>query len=114
MELAELLQFTKDSGASDLVARQLASAVYEMHRAVEELSARLTDRPVIPGADPGPGGSGEGSVRDLAQGVNQLVSQMRAEQKVVREWVDEQANQQAEVTGALKDLAANLLKRSKA
>ena len=100
-----------ESGASDLASRQLASAVYEMHRAVEELSARLADRPVIPGADMS---GSEPSVRDLAQGVNQLVSQMRAEQKVVREWVDEQANQQAEVTGALKDLAANLLKRTKA
>ncbi len=103
-----------ESGSSDLASRQLASAVYEMHRAVEELSARLADRPVIPGGDAGGGGGGETSVRELAQGVNQLVSQMRAEQKVVREWVDEQSNQQAEVTGALKDLAANLLKRSKA
>jgi hypothetical protein len=101
-----------DSGSSDLASRTLASAVYEMHRAVEELSARLADRPVIPGAEIA--GQSEGSVRDLAQGVNQLVAQMRAEQKVVREWVDEQANQQAEVTGALKDLAATLIKRAKA
>ena len=101
-----------DSGASDLAGRQLVSAVYEMHRAVEELSARLADRPVIGGgsvASAGPGS--EMAVRELAQGVNQLVSQMRAEQKVVREWVDEQATQQAEVTGALKDLASNLQKR---
>lgn len=106
-----------DSGSSDLAARQLTSAVYEMRRAVEELAARLADRPVIPGADGGGGGgvaaSSDAGVRDLAQGVNQLVAQMRAEQKVVREWVDEQANQQAEVSSALKDLAANLIKRSK-
>lgn len=105
----------ESSASSDLASRQLISAVYEMHRAVEELAARLADRPVIPGAEStAPSGGSESSVRELAQGVNQLVAQMRAEQKVVREWVDEQANQQAEVTGALKDLAATLIKRTKA
>ena len=47
-------------------------------------------------------------VRDLARGVNQLVNQMRSEQKVVREWVDEQASQQAEVATMLKGLAENM------
>jgi hypothetical protein len=102
-----------ESGATDLASRQLISAVYEMNRAVEELAARLADRPVIPGPDGGGQAGTEGSVRELASGVNQLVAQMRAEQKVVREWVDEQANQQAEVSSALKDLAATLIKRNK-
>ena len=31
------------------------------------------------------------AVKDLAQGVDKLIRQMRAEQKVVREWADEQA-----------------------
>ena len=48
------------------------------------------------------------AVRELAKGVDQLVRQMRAEQKVVREWVDEQAAQQSEVATVLKDLAANM------
>jgi hypothetical protein len=99
-----------ESGGSEAAGRQLISAVYEMHRAVEELAARLADRPIIPGAA-GLGGNPDVTVRELAQGVNQLVSQMRAEQKVVREWVDEQASQQAEVVGALKELASNLQRR---
>ena len=41
----------------------------------------------------------------LPRGVNQLVTQMRAEQKVVREWVDEQAAQQSELASALRELA---------
>jgi hypothetical protein len=45
--------------------------------------------------------------------VNQLVTQMRAEQKVVREWVDDQAQQQTEVTNVLKDLAQNIQRRGK-
>jgi hypothetical protein len=52
-------------------------------------------------------------VRDLARGVNQLVTQMRAEQKVVREWVDDQAAQQSEVTNVLKDLAQNIQRKGK-
>lgn len=102
-----------ESGASDVASRQLISAVYEMHRAVDELAARLADRPVIAGAEStAPGVNSEESVRELARGVSQLVTQMRSEQKVVREWVDEQSSQQAEVTGALKELAANLQRRA--
>jgi hypothetical protein len=48
------------------------------------------------------------AVRELAKGVDQLVRQMRAEQKVVREWVDEQAAQQSEVATVLKELAASV------
>jgi hypothetical protein len=36
---------------------------------------------------------------------------MRAEQKVVREWVDEQASQQSEVASALRELASNMHRR---
>ena len=43
--------------------------------------------------------------------MNNLVSQMRAEQKVVREWVDEQAGQQAEVAVVLRDLANSIPRR---
>jgi hypothetical protein len=50
-------------------------------------------------------------VRDLAKGVNQLVTQMRAEQKVVREWVDDQAAQSGQVAALLRDLASSMGKR---
>ena len=96
------------SSATEQASRQLLSAVYEMQRSVKDLSTRHK----------GSGGSSFGApagtdepVRDLARGVNQLVSQMRAEQKVVREWVDEQATQQTEVTNVLRDLAQSMLKR---
>ena len=42
------------------------------------------------------------AVKDLAQGVEKLIRQMRAEQKVVREWADEQAQQQHELAAVLK------------
>lgn len=99
------------SSATDFANRQLTSAVFEMQRAVEELSSRLAGRPVVAGdGDATP--AIDDSVRELARGVSQLVQQMRAEQKVVREWVDEQAVQQSEVKSVLKGLADTLKRRS--
>jgi hypothetical protein len=98
------------SSANEQASRQLLSAVFEMQRAVEDLSKGLKggDASSFGGV---PGAGSDDHVRDLARGVNQLVTQMRAEQKVVREWVDEQATQQTEVTNVLRDLAQTMLKR---
>ena len=95
--------------SSDQVNRQLSSAILHMQRAVEDLSTRLADQSMA-GAI-GVQGGGEEQLRELARGVTQLVSQMRAEQKVVREWVDEQASQHSEVASALKELAVNMRRK---
>lgn len=91
------------AASSDRATVQLSAAMYEMQRSIEELSQRLAQ-----GLPAGQGGGTEDTVRDLARGVNQLVGQMRAEQQVVREWVDEQAAQQGEVTAALQKLASSM------
>ena len=93
------------SGTSDYASRQLYAAIHDMHRAVLDLNERITSLPraTADGAAPA-----EEAVRELAKGVDQLVRQMRAEQKVVREWVDEQAAQQSEVATVLKELAAGV------
>jgi hypothetical protein len=44
------------------------------------------------------------AVKDLAAGVDKLIRQMRAEQKVVREWADEQAQQQQELATVLRQI----------
>jgi hypothetical protein len=44
----------------------------------------------------------DANVRELAAGIDGLVKQMRAEQLVVREWMDEQAQQQVDIAQALK------------
>ncbi|MBO0765809.1 MAG: flagellar motor protein MotA [Hyphomicrobiaceae bacterium] len=90
------------SQASDYASRQLYAAIHDMHRAVLDLNERVS---AIPRMDGG-GAPADDAVRELAKGVDQLVRQMRAEQKVVREWVDEQAAQQSEVATVLKELAA--------
>jgi hypothetical protein len=112
--LSGITDLTPDNAvSSEQVNRQLSSAILHMQRAVEDLSNRLSDQSIARSL--GQGGASEGNekqVRELALGVNQLVSQMRAEQKVVREWVDEQASQQSDVANALRELAANIKPRS--
>jgi hypothetical protein len=107
--LSGITELTPGTNVSaDAVNRQLSSAILHMQRAVENLSTRLADQSMA-GAI-GHGG-GDEQLRELARGVNQLVTQMRAEQKVVREWVDEQASQHSEVASALKELAVNMRRK---
>ena len=43
------------------------------------------------------------AIIELSKGIDRLVKQMRAEQKVVREWVDEQAQQHNELASVLRE-----------
>jgi hypothetical protein len=94
------------SHTGDFANHQLVAVMSDMHRAITDLNERLAGGSGVEGAPPP-----EGPVKELAKGVDQLVRQMRAEQKVVREWVDEQAAQQSEVASVLKDLAAKVARR---
>jgi hypothetical protein len=93
------------SASSDAVNRQLAATLFDMRRVLEELNNKLGAADTI-GEPPA-----IKDVRELASGVTQLVKQMRAEQQVVREWVDEQAAQQTEVATVLKELSHALERR---
>ena len=76
-----------------------------MQRVLTELSDRMGQNNAL---FPGTGAAGDDGIKNLAQGVDQLVRQMRAEQTVVREWVDEQSAQQSEAVSVLKDLAQSI------
>lgn len=103
--LSGITELTPGGGtSSDQLSRQLYSAVFEMQRSVTDLVDRL--QAIVPHT------GGDDSVKELAHGVNQLVTQMRAEQNIVRQWVDEQAAQQNEVAGVLRDLAGNVKRRN--
>jgi hypothetical protein len=105
--ITELTPSGTGSTSSDYVNRQLLGAVVDMQRALEEFTGRLSEQQLPPPtvlAQP----QAADDVRDLARGVNQLVTQMRSEQKVVREWVDEQASQQTEVAKMIKGLAETM------
>ncbi len=92
------------TGSNEVVMRQLSATLYDMQRVLEDLNVRLGESATGSEADE----RQTKDLRDLAQGVGQLITQMRSEQQIVREWVDEQASQQAEVANVLKDLAHNL------
>jgi hypothetical protein len=68
-----------------------------MQRSLSDLGDKVETRAL---------GDNTGSaVKDLAQGVEKLIKQMRAEQKVVREWADEQAQQQLELATMLRQIS---------
>ena len=94
------------AAAADPALRQLYSAVYDMQHTLADITQRMGGS--APSGDGVNGAAPDETVRDLAKGVDQLVRQMRAEQSVVRQWVDEQAAQQSEVAGVLKNLAASI------
>ena len=99
-----------DAGAGSSAGNpQLAYVLGQLQRSMADMVDRL--QAIAPqGGGGGDPATSQGAVKELAQGVEQLIRQMRAEQKVVREWVDEQAAQQTEVTAVLKSLATNLHK----
>ena len=85
-----------DTTGSTSVPPQLRFALIEMQRSITDLSDKVELKMVND-----PTGA---AVKDLAQGVDKLIRQMRAEQKVVREWADEQAQQQHELAAVLKQI----------
>ncbi|MDX2289902.1 MAG: flagellar motor protein MotA [Hyphomicrobiaceae bacterium] len=107
--LSGITELTPSGEGGEAMNRHLTATLYDMQRVLEELNMRLAS---------GQGATGltassqpDDTVKDLARGVNQLVTQMRAEQKVVREWVDEQATQQTLVTDTLRELAQSIAKK---
>ncbi|MEZ5826962.1 MAG: flagellar motor protein MotA [Hyphomicrobiales bacterium] len=84
-----------DAGSSE-VSPQLRFALLDMQRSLTDLNEKVEMRILNDN-------TGD-AVKDLAQGVDKLIRQMRAEQKVVREWADEQAQQQHELAAVLRQI----------
>ncbi len=82
-------------GSLEQVHRQLYGAIFEVQRSIGELTEQMQAS----------GGGDSQAVRELNEGVGQLINQMRAEQNIIRQWVDEQSNQSVEVVSVLRDLA---------
>ena len=91
------------------VGRELLVAVLELQRTVRSIGI-AAQQPVAP-VPQLPSENGK-AIDNLSVGIEQLVKQMRAEQKVVREWIDDQAAQQSEITSLIRELSTNLNKRS--
>lgn len=105
--LADVTQI-ETAGGGEGVPAQLRFALVDMQRSIIEMGDKI-EAALHETARPANGGVGsDEAVRELAGGIEKLVRQMRAEQKVVREWVDEQAAQQAELSQVLRQLHMHL------
>lgn len=97
--ITELTPGTDVSG--DQLNRQLYAALFEMQRSLGELADRIN----YENGSGAPGLSAESTaLRELTDGVNALLVQMRKEQDIVRQWADEQSTHQAEMVNAIRDV----------
>jgi hypothetical protein len=85
-----------DAAAAASMPPQMRFALMDMQRSLSDLSEKVELKMLNDN-------TGD-AVKDLAQGVDKLIRQMRAEQKVVREWADEQAQQQHELADVLRQI----------
>ena len=90
------LQLAETPGAGAGVTPQIRYALLDMQRSLADLNDKVEHKMLTDN-------TGE-AVKDLAAGVDKLIRQMRAEQKVVREWADEQAQQQHELATVLRQI----------
>ena len=90
------LQLAETPGAGAGVTPQIRYALLDMQRSLADLNEKVEHKMLSDN-------TGD-AVKDLAAGVDKLIRQMRAEQKVVREWADEQAQQQHELATVLRQI----------
>lgn len=106
--LSGITELTLDSSTmqgNEAMSRTLLLALSDLQRSIDGLADRLDGQAPMGGV--GPDGVPLPAVRaqaaqsveatkELAQGVHQLVSQVRNEQTIVRQWLDEQSSQAAQ------------------
>ncbi len=90
------LQLADTPNAGAGVAPQVRFALLDMQRSLADLNDKVEHKMLTDNTSD--------AVKDLAAGVDKLIRQMRAEQKVVREWADEQAQQQHELATVLRQI----------
>ena len=100
--LSGVTELTPAGSGLEGVSPQLQNVLVDIRRSIGSLDQRVHAVPAIAGP-----GQNE-AVRELADGIEKLVKQMRAEQAVVRQWVDEQAQQQSELLAVLRELSARM------
>jgi hypothetical protein len=74
---------------------QVRFAMLEMQRSIVDMADKIEQGLAR--------GNNNDAILELSKGIDRLVKQMRAEQKVVREWVDEQAQQQNSLANVLRE-----------
>ena len=102
--LSQITELSPGGAADGLAAADLRQTLYELQRTLQTMGETFARGPQA-AASEAPG------LTAVAQSLDQTVKQMRAEQKVVREWVDEQAAQNGEIAGLLRELSGILGKK---
>jgi hypothetical protein len=93
--ITELSPESANAGNSQGQPAQLRFAMLEMQRSMVDIAEKI---------EQGIHRSNNNeAIIELSKGIDRLVKQMRAEQKVVREWVDEQAQQHNELANVLRE-----------
>jgi len=101
--LSGVTELTPAAGGEAAGSPQMHNALTEIRRSIGALDQKVAATPST--------GQNE-AVRELADGIEKLVKQMRAEQQVVRQWVDEQSQQQHELMTVLRELSASVRLRT--
>lgn len=99
-ELEDWLSSITELGQENSVASagqpaQLRFAILDMQRSMTDLAEKIEQGMMR-------NNTGD-AMLELSRGIDRLVKQMRAEQKVVREWVDEQAHQSNAIAHVLRE-----------
>jgi hypothetical protein len=93
--ITELSPEGNSAAAAQGQPAQLRFALLDLQRSMTDLGEKIEQGMAR-------NNSGE-AMLELSRGIDRLVKQMRAEQKVVREWVDEQAHQQNALANVLRE-----------
>ena len=94
--LSNITELQSADDGTNTIPPQLRFAMVDMQRSLSDLNEKVETRIL--------NDTTGDAVKDLAQGVDKLIRQMRAEQKVVREWADEQSQQQHELAAVLRKI----------
>ena len=94
--LSNITELQSADDGTNTIPPQLRFAMVDMQRSLSDLNEKVETRIL--------NDTTGDAVKNLAQGVDKLIRQMRAEQKVVREWADEQSQQQHELAAVLRQI----------
>lgn len=94
--LSNITELQSADDGTNTIPPQLRFAMVDMQRSLSDLNEKVETRIL--------NDTTGDAVKNLSQGVDKLIRQMRAEQKVVREWADEQSQQQHELAAVLRKI----------
>ena len=94
--LSNITELQSADDGTNTIPPQLRFAMVDMQRSLSDLNEKVETRIL--------NDTTGDAVKNLSQGVDKLIRQMRAEQKVVREWAEEQSQQQHELAAVLRKI----------